>query len=212
MAMPARKDHLRLIDGASAPEDAGAAPATSDASWVILARAGDRRAFEQLYRRHAPFALALAVRVQGHAGDVEDIVHDAFLRVRERLSSLSKEEAFRSWLAAIVVSLVRTRLRKRKLLQSLGLSSSEPLDLDVLASHGASPEVRAQVAQVYSVLSGLPVDTRIAWILRYVEGHKLEEVAALTHCSLATVKRRILTAQQTLLLETWKTEEEEAER
>ena len=32
---------------------------------------------------------------------------------------------------------------------------------------------------------------RFAWILRYVEGHTLEEVAALAECSLATAKRRL---------------------
>jgi RNA polymerase sigma-70 factor (ECF subfamily) len=36
---------------------------------------------------------------------------------------------------------------------------------------------------------------RIAWTLRYVEREKLEEVARLCGCSLATAKRRIAATQ-----------------
>jgi RNA polymerase sigma-70 factor (ECF subfamily) len=44
----------------------------------------------------------------------------------------------------------------------------------------------------------MPADDRIAWTLRYVDHHRLEVVATLTNCSLATAKRRILRAQRYL--------------
>ncbi len=170
----------------------------SDAELVALSRVGESAAFEQLYRRHVSYALSLAVRVQGHPGDVEDIVHDAFLKVHDRLKDLRADASFRPWLAAIVVSLVRTRLRRRRMLSVLGLMQNEPVDLDALINGDAGPEVRAQLAQVYSVLSGVPVDQRICWTLRYIEGRKLEEVAQLADCSLATAKRRIAAVQERL--------------
>jgi RNA polymerase sigma-70 factor (ECF subfamily) len=76
--------------------------------------------------------------------------------------------------------------------------SSEPVDLDAIASPDASPHTRAQIAQIYALLRTLPTDERIAWTLRAVEGHDLETVARLTRCSLATVKRRISRAQRFL--------------
>ena len=77
-------------------------------------------------------------------------------------------------------------------------SRGEPVDLDAIASPDASPHVRAQLAQIYALLRTLSADDRIAWTLRYIEGHELESVAELTRCSLATVKRRISRAQQFL--------------
>lgn len=148
--------------------------------------------------------MALAVRVQGHPEDAEDIVHDAFLRAFDRLEHLRSGEAFRPWLSSVVVSLVRTRLRRRRLLGIFGIAGSEPVDLDALAHHDAGPESRAQVAQLYGTLRQLPVDQRVAWTLRYVEGHKLEEVAELSDCSLATAKRWIGAAQKHILLAEWK--------
>ncbi len=130
---------------------------------------------------------------------MEDIAHDAFLRAFERLNDLTDRGAFRSWLGAIVVHAVRSRMRRQRLLSVLGMGkSAEPVDLDAIASSDASPHTRAQIAQIYALLRTLPTDDRIAWTLRAVEGHDLETVARLTRCSLATVKRRISRAQHFL--------------
>lgn len=171
-----------------------------DQELVALYRAGQPAAFEALYRRYSRYAMALGVRVQGSPTDIEDIVHDAFLRVHDRLDTLRAGASFRPWLASVVVSLVRTRLRKRRMLSMLGLTSADPIDLDSLVNSEAGPEVRAQIAQVYAVLRELPVDHSICWTLRYVEGRKLEEVAEVAACSLATAKRRIAQVQQRMLL------------
>jgi RNA polymerase sigma-70 factor (ECF subfamily) len=171
----------------------------TDAQLVALTCDDDSAAFEALYRRYAPFALNLAVRLQGNASDVEDIVHDAFLRAHASLASLRDPAAFRAWLGSIVVRLVRTRLRRRRLLRTLGLvHSGEAVDLESVASTDASPESLALLAQVYALLHTMPADDRIAWTLRYVERHRLDAVAELTQCSLATVKRRIVRAQRFL--------------
>jgi RNA polymerase sigma-70 factor (ECF subfamily) len=170
-----------------------------DAQLVLLGRAGERAALEALYRRHASFAIHLATRIEGSSRDVEDVVHDAFIKAFSRLNDLSEPASFRGWLGSIVVFAVRSRLRRHRLMSVLGLRRGvDPIDLDELASSDASPHVRAQLAQIYALLRTLPTDDRIAWTLRSVEGHELEAVARLTDCSLATVKRRIARAQRFL--------------
>lgn len=168
----------------------------TDAQLVGLVHEGDVDAFEALYLRHAAFAMGLAVRIQGTSVDAEDVVHDAFVRVHARLSELRDASAFRAWLGSIVVRLVRTRLRKRRLLGALGLTAPEPVDLDSIASTDADPAARVLLAQVYALLQTLAPEDRIAWTLRYIERHRLEMVAELAGCSLATAKRRILRAQR----------------
>lgn len=189
---------LRLIGGRALVRARAAAhfEELTDAQLVGLVADGDAEAFEALYVRHAGFALGLAVRIQGSGSDVEDIVHDAFVRVHTRLGELREASAFRPWLGSIVVSLVRTRLRKRRLLATLGLTASEPVDLDAIASTDADPSARVLLAQIYALLQTLPASERIAWTLRYIERHRLEMVAELMGCSLATAKRRILRAQR----------------
>jgi RNA polymerase sigma-70 factor (ECF subfamily) len=169
-----------------------------DAELVALASGGQSDAFEALYRRYASFAINLAVRIQGSSRDVEDIVHDAYLRAHDRLGELRDGQAFKGWLGSIVVSLIRSRLRKRRLMGAFGLAAKDPVELDSIASEEASPEARAQLAQVYALLQTMPADDRIAWTLRYVERHRLDAVAQLSCCSLATAKRRILRVQRFL--------------
>ncbi len=193
---------LRLVSGqrfvGHRPFESGQFDDLTDAQLVALVAEGDRSAFEALYRRHAGFALGLAVRIQGGAADVEDVVHDAFVRAHARLADLQDPAAFRAWLGSIVVRLVRTRLRRRRLLGALGLVSMDPVDLDAVASPDAGTEARVLLAQVYALLQTLPASDRIAWTLRFIERHRLEMVAQLMSCSLATAKRRILRAQRFL--------------
>lgn len=197
---PKNTARLRLVSEPPLHPDVGspgdADAGLSDSQLVILLRSGDSYAFERLYRRHAAFAINLAVRVQGSASDVEDLVHDAFLRSHERIGDLREPSAYRSWLGSIVVMLVRGRLRRRRLLGSLGMGHGDPIDLEAIASVEASPESRAQLAQVYALLQTLPTDERIAWTLRVIEKQPLEQVAQLSNCSLATAKRRISRAQK----------------
>jgi RNA polymerase sigma-70 factor (ECF subfamily) len=188
---------LRLVRP-EAEDQPGSASDIPDAALVARVANHDAVAFELLYRRHAAFALNLAVRIQGSTQDVEDVVHDAFLRAHQRLAELRDVAAFRAWLGSIVVRLVRTRLRRRRLLSVLGLANPDPVDLEAIASQDANPESRAELAQIYALLQTLPPDERIAWTLRHVERHRLEGVAELTGCSLATAKRRIAKAQRYL--------------
>jgi RNA polymerase sigma-70 factor (ECF subfamily) len=195
---PRSRTEPAALRPAEAPSRAQLA-ALSDAQLVALGCKGETMALEILYRRHAAFAIHLAARIEGSSRDVEDVAHDAFLRAFERLNDLADRSAFRSWLGSIVVHAVRSRMRRARLMSLLGLGkSSEPVDLDALASPDASPHVRAQIAQIYALLRTLPTDERIAWTLRCVEGHDLETTARLTSCSLATVKRRITRAQRFL--------------
>lgn len=199
---PHRVPRLAVVGGQASralpdPRLSGAA-GLEDEQLVKLSRERDRVAFEALYRRHATFAFNLAVRIQGSANEVDDVVHDAFLRAYQSLAELRDGAAFRSWLGSIVVRLVRSRLRRRRLLGVLGLTAPDPVDLDSIAAADAGPETRVLLAQVYSLLQTMPPDERIAWTLRHIERHSLEAVAALTECSLATAKRRISRAQRYL--------------
>lgn len=198
---------LRLVRGTSPTEEpprpsrpshsSKALAELDDEQLVTLAMQGDNRAAEHLYRRHASFAFNLAARIAGSTHDVEDVVHDAFIKAFDSLATLRNPKAFKGWLGSIVVHAMRSRLRRARLMRVLGLRrTADPVDLDCIASDSASPRARAELAQVYALLRTLSADDRIAWTLRYVEGHDLKEAAQLADCSLATVKRRIRRAQQ----------------
>src|SRR5262249_26438809 len=112
---------LRPRPAAASPSGPETLSALSDAQLVAISLRGDTAAFDQLYRRHVTFAIHLATRIEGSARDVEDVVHDAFLRAFERLPDLADPGAFRAWLGAIIVHLVRSRMRRVRLMTLLGM-------------------------------------------------------------------------------------------
>jgi RNA polymerase sigma-70 factor, ECF subfamily len=63
-----------------------------------------------------------------------------------------------------------------------------------IASMALTPEWTTELAKLDDALQHLRDAQRVPWQLRYVEGYRIEEVADLCHCSLATVKRRIAQA------------------
>ena len=163
-----------------------------DATCVRRARDGDGWAEEALYRRHAKVVAVVVTRLLSRSHEAEDVVQDAFLAAFRNLAKLEHPDRFRPWVIQIAVHLVHRRFRRRRVLEALALDTG--LDDATLLSEvdpRASPETRAEISKLDELLRTLPADGRIAWILRFVEGYKHEEVAEACRCSVATAKRRI---------------------
>jgi RNA polymerase sigma-70 factor (ECF subfamily) len=164
---------------------------------VLVARAlrGERAAEEALYRRHADGVFRLALRLLRSNEDAMDVLQDAFVAAFEGLSDLREGAAFRSWIHGVAVHQVHRRFRRRKLLAFFGLGSrGDDVPLESLIDESATPEARAELRLLDAALGDIGEEERVAWMLRNVEEHGLEEVARLCRCSLATAKRRIAAA------------------
>jgi len=148
----------------------------------------------EVYRLHSRFVAGLAFRLLGRDGDVDDVVQDVFLAAVEGLGRLRAPGALKGWLATLTVRLARRRLRRRSVLSWVGFDD-DGLAMEVPVTTAASDDL-VLLRQVYEVLAEVPVDDRLAWILKYLEGESLDAVAVLCGCSLATAKRRIARAQE----------------
>jgi RNA polymerase sigma-70 factor (ECF subfamily) len=129
------------------------------------------------------------------------VVQDAYFRALTNLDQLKDPNAFRSWLAGIVVRRVQTRLRHRALLNRIGLRARVETDPDLALSDGCPPDVAAELARIYGTLDALSTQARMVLVLRRVEGHSLVEIAQLLGSSLSTVKRRLGEAERALELQ-----------
>jgi RNA polymerase sigma-70 factor, ECF subfamily len=152
--------------------------------------------FDWVFRRYSSYVAAVAHRLLGRDDEVDDTVQEVFLAAVRGLPQIRDPGAVKAWLARIAVRVARRKLRVRRMRAFLG--SVDATDYHNVADATASPEERALVQRVYRVLDTLPANQRIAWTLRHIEGEQLEAVAALSGCSLATAKRWISQAAQTL--------------
>jgi RNA polymerase sigma-70 factor (ECF subfamily) len=172
---------------------------------VARARAGDARAFGALYDALHPRVWAFAARRCACAADAEDVVARTFHRLLERLE---RYQPRRGPVAAFALAIARNlliddaRLRAQAR-EARGEAAPDEAE-DVPDALGQL--VRAEeLAALREALSKLPPDLRELFGLRFGDGLRTGEIAALLGVTDAAVRQRLSrglrTLQETLSLE-----------
>jgi RNA polymerase sigma-70 factor (ECF subfamily) len=166
-----------------------------DRSLVAAHVAGDPEAFGVLFARHRERLWAVALRTTGDREEAADALQDAMVSAFRKAASYREEAAVTTWLHRVVVNACLDRLRRRAVRRADALpedtaTTPEPLREPVTAS----PEARAELAErrdrVLAALGSLPPDQRAAIVLVDLQGHSVEEAAAVLEVPPGTVKSR----------------------
>jgi len=171
---------------------------TAEPLLVRAAMDGDRGAQAELFRRYVDMASATAYRLLGEDQELEDVLQDSFSQAFASLGKLRNPLAFGGWLRRIVVGTTISVIRRKRLLNRLGLSRSAPIESASVISPDAPPDVLAELSRVYERLDELPTQARVVLILHTVEQRTLLEVAEETGWSHSTVKRALRRARTQL--------------
>jgi RNA polymerase sigma-70 factor (ECF subfamily) len=164
---------------------------------IPLAFVGDDAALIQALRAGHPGAAA--VFYDQHAGHVHRALRSAlgsdevFIRALEHIGKLRDLDRVRGWLTGIAIFVAREQIRLRSRRSWLRVFSPE----QTRPSHHDQPSSEARLAlrEVYEVLDQMPIDERMAFVLRFIAGMSLPDAAEACETSLATFKRRLTRAQ-----------------
>ena len=146
-----------------------------DENLVVRARAGDRKALEDLIEGHQAWIYNIALRMLFHPQDAEDATQEILVKVVTRLSSFEGRSSFRTWLYRVVFNHLLNVKRGREELKITTFSAyadaldSTP-DLELAASKGGSPETNLLVTEVMlactsGMLLCLDREQRLTYIL-----------------------------------------------
>ena len=173
-------------------------PFVGDAAALVEAlRAGHPGAAAALYDRYAaPVRLTLR-SILGPDDDIPDLLQDVFIRALDRIGRLRDVERLGAWLSAMAVFVARAQIRVRSRRRWLGLFSPERTSPRQLEQ--PSSDARRAVREIYAVLDEMPVDERVAFVLRHLHEMTLLEAADACETSLATIKRRLARAEARFL-------------
>ncbi|GAA4371283.1 RNA polymerase sigma factor RpoE [Nocardioides caricicola] len=156
-------------------------------------RDGDRDAYAELVRRHAPVAIRTAALL-GAGGDAEDVVQEAFVKAYGALGSFRPGAPFRPWLLRIVANETRNLHRgagRRTARERRSWAEAEPLLLarpDDPAEATLSRERQDALVRGLAVLS--PAHRQVV-TCRYLLDLDEAETAAVLGWPRGTVKSRL---------------------
>ena len=167
-------------------------PFEGDEAALVAAMASGRLdAAAAFYDRHVQAIHGLVFRLMGPDGEIDDVVHDVFVRALESLPRLREPAALRSWLFGIAVRTVGIRFQRRSRQRWLRFMAPEELPDVAVATATPASELGEALGHVYAILRGMDADERIALVLVRVEGLTLEDAARAASTSLATFRRRL---------------------
>ena len=151
---------------------------------VERARAGELAAFEQIYRRFERPVYTLALRMLADAESAREVLHDAMLKVFQRIDQYRNDAPFWAWLRQIASNEALMRLRREHRFEP------EP-DADQIADAAAPPWVRADALALERALGQLPAVTRSVLWLYHVEGYSHPEIADMVGKTISFSKSQV---------------------
>lgn len=139
----------------------------------------------------------MLVRVLGASDDLEDVAHEAFLRILASVARVREPSQLPAWITRVTVFAARDHLRHKRRTRWLWFLPHDELP------EPAMPPVDVDGAEAvraaYALLARLPIDDRVAFALRAFAGLRWEDVAASCGISPATAKRRAGRAESRFL-------------
>ncbi|HEX2154165.1 MAG TPA: RNA polymerase sigma factor SigM [Acidimicrobiia bacterium] len=161
---------------------------TDDRDLLARFRQGDRRAFDELMRRHEDRVFAVCLRIMRHREAALDAVQDTFLTAFRKADQFRGDAQFSTWLYRIAVNTCYDHLRRSKRRPAEPLPEEhDPPDAgarDALEAAELRPDLNAALAAIGE-------DFRAAIVLADVQGLPLTEVADILGVAEGTVKSRL---------------------
>jgi len=150
---------------------------------VKAVRAGEKSAFGQLVQLYQRAAIITAHSVLRDPERAQDAAQEAFVIAYTKLNQLQAAAAFGPWLLKIVRRRASLMQRERR---------EERLRSDtVVANFGQTSDWLHRYEEVIEQLARLPEHERVVVVLRYVNGHSLQEISGTTGKPVGTIKKQL---------------------
>lgn len=168
---------------------------TTKQTWIAQAQAGNRYAFEQLFRQYQGRTYALCLRLTANVSMAEDATQEVFVHLWQKIHLFDHQSAFSTWLHSLAANVTISYLRKHK----------SWLQRIVDSEDKGMPEAQCSALHDYNGLDKLifrlPERARMVFVLAAIEGYRHEEIGQLLNMAPGTSKAQYHRAKQ--LLQQW---------
>jgi RNA polymerase sigma-70 factor (ECF subfamily) len=159
---------------------------------VAKAAAGDRVAFERLYRQHVNRVFSLCARMVADRTRAEELTQDVFVRAWEKLHLFRGESSFSTWLHRLTVNVVlNARKSEGRVRSRFEEQDEESGGIDALPGVVGMPLAPGDLLDLEDAVAKLPPGARRVFVLHDVEGYKHEEIAEMLGVTSGATKAQL---------------------
>ncbi|MBI5474741.1 MAG: sigma-70 family RNA polymerase sigma factor [Ignavibacteriae bacterium] len=176
----------------------------TDQQLIAAASNGDKAAFTALVQRYEGLVYKFSYKVCRNQDKAAETLQDTFINVYRNLSSFDGRSKLSTWLYRIVTNNCLMKQRRRKIDDLLESYDQPETDDEGNLTHHVPrwDETPAEVVLkkelkdvVDKAITALPVDYRVVFVLRDVEGNSNEETARILGISVEATKSRLRRAR-----------------
>ncbi len=179
---------------------------SEEADLVRRIQARDEGAFRELVERYQAKVFSIIYGILRNRNDAEDIAQQVFAKIYFSIKNFDFRSSLLTWIYKITVNECYDYLRKKRVRKLVYESDFSEEDLRLMENAEQSQEkvrpVDATLAQrdlVMKLLGKVSEEERTLLLLKEVEGHSVEELAAMTGMNQNTIKVKLFRARQKLL-------------
>jgi RNA polymerase sigma-70 factor (ECF subfamily) len=172
----------------------------SDEKLMQTLSKGDKRAFDELYKRYAKPLKGYFMRMLWkNEAKSEDFVHDLFVKIIHNPESFDSNRSFKTWLYSVACNMCKNEYKKQEVRKgtSSGIDqfytiSDKGVDVlnEVQMSHFGS--------QLEKSMDELKSEHQEVFSLRHMDGLSIKEIAEVLEINEGTVKSRLFYATKQL--------------
>lgn len=189
------RDRVAPVQGASGVV---AYTQRSDIDLLSAFKAGEERAFAELYNRYKSEIYTFCLRMLGgNTGEAGDAFQESFIKVYEKAATFTYGENVRGWVYMIARNVALNYYRTKRPEETIEFHQ-ELESTERQLSPEFYGEQRSLRDTLEEAIARLPHEFREPFILREFDGHGYPEIAEITGASLSLVKIRIHRAKQRL--------------
>lgn len=161
----------------------------SDEELVPLILKGNATAFEFLYERYFNILFSFSLSYTRNEAISEDIVHDLFLEMTDKLKSYNSGYKLRSWLFTLTANQCKNHIRNIKTRERL----NDEIGINETSTTGIGSSIDGNILRqhISEVLENYEPEEQELFKMRFYSGLKVNEIAEVIGIAEGTVKSRL---------------------
>lgn len=164
---------------------------------IKMAQDGNSAALEEFIKKIQKNIFAIFTHLSANRNIVSDLTQDALVKIAKNITKLKDIKSYKVWMNRIALNVYYDEVRKHSLSEKyIDYEELENLDIQDESVKPMEKCIDDELGcMIKKCILSLPLNSRIAIVLREFEGMSYLQIANLTHTTIGTVKSRISRAR-----------------